>query len=453
MTSRLLRYNEAARRQVWDITNYRPSQEQLVAHLDLHRFRLVAGGERAGKSRFSAEELLIWLFTDGRAKSLFWIVAPDYSLARPEFQHLVNGLQKTGLLKADTLRMPAQGPCSLETVFGASVVTKSSVDVETLAGVAPAGILMVEVAQQTYESFLRCRGRVAEKRGVMALSGTFEGSLGWMPEVWTRWQGENSDGGRSFSLPTWSNLVLYPGGRDDPEIKALEATYPPDVFQERFGAVPCKPATLVFKDFDVTVHVRPCPYDPRLEVSLFVDPGYAGAYAVLAVQIHGDDVWVIDEVYERGVVVYDIIKACRQRPWWSRAKRIVMDIAGTQHQGMDSHADIWYRETKLPVYWNVVSVADGILRHKTYLMPQGPGGKPRLYHDPRCKSTIWEYNNYRYQETKENRPERELPLDANNHSMKAIAYGLIAMFGLVDGPSDAHKNIPIEFIFNREVRT
>jgi hypothetical protein len=120
---------------------------------------------------------------------------------------------------------------------------------------------------------------------------------------------------------------------------------------------------------------------------------------------------------------------------------------------MDSHADIWYRDTKLPVYWNTVSVADGILRHKTFLMPQALSGKPRLYHDPRCRSTIWEYGNYRYQETKENRPERELPLDANNHSMKAIAYGLIATFGLVDGPSDAHKNIPIEFIFNREVRT
>jgi len=448
------RMSEQDRRELWEISEYEPSAEQLVAHLDLHRLKLVGGGERAGKTRSASEEGFCWV-SACQPEELFWIVGPDYEQAQGEFDGILQALVKAKTLDPRSVSQPRRGSWSMRTKYPLMVeaTTRTSAEVETIAGKAPAGIIMAEAAQQEYDAFLRCRGRVAEKRGPLWISGTFEGSLGWYAALWTAWQGDNMDGGRSFSIPTWSNLAIYPGGRDDPEIKALEATYPKDVFQERFGAVPCKPSTLVFKEFDVAVHVRPCPFDPQLEVQLWIDPGYAGAYAVLAVQMHGDDVWVIDEVYERGMVVYDIIKACRLRPWWPRASRIVMDIAGTQHQGMDSHADIWHRETRMGVYWNVVSVADGILRHKTFLMPQAVGGKPRLYHDPRCKSTIWEYNNYRYPETKENRPERELPVDANNHAMKAIAYGLIANYGLVDGPSDVHKNIPIEFIFNREVRT
>src|SRR5690606_39648731 len=64
-------------------------------------------------------------------------------------------------------------------------------------------------------------------------SGTFEGAYGWYADLWNRWQGPNDDGGKSFSLPTWTNRAVYPGGREDPEIKRQESLMPPDLFQER----------------------------------------------------------------------------------------------------------------------------------------------------------------------------------------------------------------------------
>jgi len=73
------------------------------------------------------------------------------------------------------------------------------------------------------------------------------------------------------------------------------------------------------------------------------------------------------------------------------------------------------------------------MRHRTFLKdPQT--GKPRLFHDPKCKHTIEEYSLYRYREIKEGRPIREKPIDACNHSLKAIAYGLVANFGFVNAP-------------------
>ena len=183
---------------------------------------------------------------------------------------------------------------------------------------APDAILGCEAAQLPHEVYLRLRGRLAERRGWLWLSGTFEGSRGWYADHFTAWQAVNADGAASFSIPTWSNRALFPGGRADAEIEALEATYPAAVFRERFGGVPCPPATLVFPEFEPAQHVATVDPAAVQTVELAIDPGYAGAYAVLAVTESAGVVRVIDEVYHRRVVAAEIIAECRRRWWWPR---------------------------------------------------------------------------------------------------------------------------------------
>lgn len=426
----LWRHTEARRRWLWQQTGYIPWPEQGVAHLHPARVKLVAGGERAGKSRWTAEEMVTWCAWPKRSGG-FWIVGPSYELARPEFLHLAPALLRLNLLESSAISMPLNGPCRMRTRLGVQIETRTSRDVETLAGQAPDGIAMVEAAQQTYESFLRLRGRVAETRGPLILSGTFEGSFGWYPELWKAWQADNMDGGRSFSIPSWANHTIYPLGRNDPEIRALEATFPADVFQERLGAKPCPPATLVFKEFSHITHVKPCPFNKKLPVQLWIDPGWAGAYAVLAVQLHGGAVFNIDEVYWTQRTAQEVIKECKEREWWKKVTHAWMDVAGRQHQGMESHVEIWRRLARIPVRSQSVGIPDGILRHRTFL--KNPADrKPRIFYDPRCKQTIWEYGQYKYNEMKESRPVRELPIDRDCHALKAIAYGLVGNFGFVD---------------------
>ncbi len=425
----LWRIPASVRYHLWGKCNYKPSPEQRVAHLDEHRAKLVAGGERAGKSRWTAQEIHDWLWAS--ADGEVWIVGPTYDLARGDFLHALQISATSQILSPDSQSVPKSGQCSFTTRKGVRVVTRTSQDPETLAGIAPLGVAMVEAAQHSLEVYARLRGRVAETRGPLLLSGTFEGSLGWYPEMWQRWQAENPDGGRSFSLPTWSNTAIFPGGRNDPEIKALEASLTEDVFSERYAAVPMPPRTLVFREFAHITHVRLCPHKGE-PLQLWVDPGYAGAYAVLAVQIDRDTtpptVEIIDEVYRQGMVSEDIIRECQGRPWWGDVKLVVMDIAGRQHHATQSHYEIWRRVAGLTPVGRSVPIADGIQRHRTFLVcPEDK--QPRLYHDPRCKGTIREYGLYKYNEVKENRPQREEPIDANNHAMKAIAYGLVYNFG------------------------
>jgi hypothetical protein len=413
---------------VWRRVGYEPSTEQLSAHNWPARLKLVAGGERGGKSYSAAMELLraCALVRHG----LYWIVGPTYDLARPEFQYVANALLSQRATDPRSISWPRQGPCSLTTAWGVEIATRSADDPVKLAGVAPDGVLMCEAAQQNYETFLRLRGRIAEKRGWLWLSGTFEGSTGYFSDLYSAWQADNEDGGRSFSLPTWSNRVVYPGGRDDEEIKRLEAIYPADRFQERFGAVPCPPANLVFREFSYATHVRTCEYEPRLPVEVWVDPGWATAYAVLAVQFQGDDVYVIGEVYEQNMSHEEVIGELRRRPYGPNVQKGVIDFAGRQHQADRSAVDVW-RAAGITLRSQPVSIEAGIDRVKTFLR-EPRTHRPRIAIDPSCKNFCREFGLYRYRVNAEMKPVSDTPLDIDNHALKACAYGLIDRFGFVD---------------------
>lgn len=463
---------------LWQAVGYTPSAEQLYAHDDPARFKLVAGGIRAGKSYSASKELVYWIArwaakhskgTDGGKRkldgesSLWWIVGPTYELCRPEYLYVAEDLINIGMVKKNSISMARTGPLNIRLPFG-TIETKSAEDIVKIAGVAPDGIIVCEVAQLEYEAWQRMFERASQKRAPIWASSTFEGSLGWYPREWNEWQGPNKLGGKSFSIPTWANLAVYPGGRQDPEILLLEASLTPEQFQERCGAVPCPPSTLVFREFDPRKHVKKMtmakkfafvcqndekkqsfgPDDDILEielpwdepVELWIDPGYAGAYAVLAVMWVGDCAFIFDEVYETHKTAREVIETCRAKTWWKRVKYGVMDVAGRQHQGMESHEEIWQAKAGIPISAEYVPVADGIERHRTFLA-SGPNGLPRLFLSDNCRNTSKEYGLYKYRDDKDGRPTREEPISAHDHAMKCIAYGLIHKVGYVRRPKQS----------------
>ena len=442
---------------VFEAIGYQPEPAQGAVHLSPHLTKLGAGGERAGKSYTSAAELVAWVTDDsvrlgpGR---LYWVVGPSYEQCHREFDYAHQHFNKLGAVI--TASMPRDGSWQMTLKGDVTILTKTSEDPKSLANDAPDGILMVEAAQQTFEAFEKCFNRLAEGRargsGHFYVSGTFEKSLGWYPEVYDLFQGDNLYGGKSFSLPSWENLKVFPGGWDDPEMARLRAILPKDTFDERFGGIPCPPKELVFREFRHIKHVVAMrwgdtkspvrdeqgwllPKDGELE--LFVDPGYAGAYAALFVYINVGLVFVVDEVYAQGKVGEAVIaEVMAKRDLFSRVKRGVIDVAGRQHNAMISQEELWLKIAKLPLFSEPVPIVDGISLHRTFLVDPMTLA-PRLFYDPQCKGSIAEYGLYRYAEEKPNRDERELPLDANNHSAKAMAYGLWNHFGWV---GQARKN-------------
>ena len=424
---------------IFESLGYSPSPIQAEAHFSSARIKLVAGGERGGKSLWAAMELV----GDWANGQLYWLVGADYEQCRPEFSYIMDNLGKLKVIS--NVSYPKEGSLRLVLGTGAEIVTRSAKEPEKLGGAAPDGILICEVGLLSYEAFLRVRGRLAEKRGWLAMSGSFESSLGYFPELYTRWQIDNPDEARSFSLPSWENRVIYPGGRDDPEILALERMYPHDRFQERFAGVPCPPSGLVLKEFRVTLHCGDYQFDPNEPVYLWVDPGYAGAYAVEVAQIKADAVYIIDEIYERGLTTEEIIEVCQVKPWWYKVSGGAIDIAGRQHQAMPSAEEVWRVKGKVALDSRKIGIIDGIDRLRTFLKPNPITGKPNFFVNYKCRGLIAEMGGgvspiegmgmWRYKTDRTGAIISEVPEDKNNHSVKAVIYGLCSHFGLVGGRS------------------
>ena len=280
----------ANRWEIFKACGYKPSKEQEVIHFwDLQarvlgiksRIKQVTGGIRSGKSFSAAFELL----SRCHEGTLYWLAAESFEMAREEFGYCLEYAKKLGILSK--FSFPKEGACEMTVHGGIVIRTKSLQDPVTIAAVSPDGIVICEAAQTTWQSVSACAQRIIDNKGWLYLQGTMEASATFYAEKHREWSISNNEDAKSFSLPTWSNLAKFPGGRQDPEILRQEAMLPEDVFMERFGGVPCPLSNIVVRGFSNDVHVGNYPYDPVLPVELAIDPGYAGAYAVEAVQIRG----------------------------------------------------------------------------------------------------------------------------------------------------------------------
>ena len=401
--------------------NYEPTPLQAPVHDSQGTVLQIIGAEGAGKSQVVASEIAAcvpWC-------KLVYLVGQTYANSHKEFSYLVEQLSAVGALDLRHVSQPRQGSWQMLTRTGCSIVTLS---VEHgAAGIIALGeqpdiICLCEAGIIiSYSVFLAAVRRATRARGRVILSGTLINNFGWYASLTDElaapgnpWRGE------TYSLPAWSNTYLYPGGENDPEIVRLRAVLPDDEFQRTVAAKKVPSKALVFPEFSYAEHVRPCPFDPEKPVHIWIDPGYRpSAYAVIPVQFHGSEVWQIDEVYLNDHIHSEVIKICKGRPWWPNVRRAVIDFAGRQHHAEQSAEEVWRHVAGKRCYSQFVGVLDGITRHRDFLHNK------RLFHDPRCKYTLEEYKRYKRKTDRDGNPTSDEPIDANNHSMKAIAYGLV----------------------------
>ena len=417
---------------------YQPNSTQVRPHLSAATVLQIVGAEGGGKSHVTAGEVAAcvpW-------SRLVYLVGQTYDNTHAEFNYLVEFLAKLGALEPKAVSQPKHGTWQLTTRTGCHIITLSverGAAAVIAKGEQPDIIVLTEAGRINSESVLFASvRRVTRVRGRVILAGTLWDNHGWYAKLvdelktpGNAWQGE------TYSLPAWTNTYLYPGGRNDPEILRLEELLPPDEFARTVAAERLPSRALVFgREFDYDLHFRSLPYRPELPVNLWVDPGYfPSVYAVLAVQFAGDEVNNFDEIYLNHHTHEEMIAVARGREWWGNVHRIVMDVAGTQHTANSrlSAAETWAKESGLFPFSQQVRILDGIARHRGFLNPR----RPRLFHDYGCKGVLSEYQNYRLPTDRDGNPTHDMPVDAHNHAMKAIGYGLIDKYGLADNVQTA----------------
>ena len=429
---------EKATEFIFNHIGFNPTELQKPILNSKKRFTLVAGGEQAGKSMVASKYLLSRIYAVDERPGLYWLVAADYERTKAEFEYLVQDLSNMNVLKSSTKRVD---PGWIELNDGTRIETKSAKDPRTLAMRAPNGIIGCEASQLDLDTFHRLRGRCAPKRGWLFLSGTFEGSLGWYPQMFEAWKYSSNKDEQSFSLPSYSNQYLYPGGRQDPEILALEKASSDDFFMERIEGIPSPPKGLVFTEMRSDIHIQDVEYEPDIPVHIWIDPGYAEAYACEIVQIVNDQIRVIDEIYERDLITDEIIEIARSKVWWKDAKFGVIDIAGTQHQAMAAPAEVWMEKTGIYFDSQKVRINEGTERLKAFLKTDPiQQREARIVFNPKCKGILSEFGvqpnpfdgqtrAYRWKMDRDGTIVGETPEDRYNHGVKAVIYGLINRYG------------------------
>ena len=410
---------------------FEPTEAQWPALLCDKRIVAVSGGWRAGKSLTSA------MFGLGRwyAADLIWLVAKDYSLCREEFDYFLENALKLNIM-ADPNHphkcygFPAKDQCWAELQGGKRVVTKSLRDPMKIAAEAPDIIIVCEAGQVEWESWLKLIGRTMEKNGVVFGCGTLEESWGWWPELIEFLSGGREEG-QSFIMPSWSNLVKFPGGRQDPKILYQETILPADMFMEKIAGIPCKPSGLVIKEFSHPIHVHSYPFDKNVPVEITIDPG-STVYALEVIQEADEQVRLIDEIYLAGYVAEEIIEICKQREWWGNVITGVRDVANPDA------GKVWQNNANITLQHQKVEVEPGIDLLRSYLKPNPINNKPKIVVDYRCKGFIAECGGGLDIKLKEDvegagpwlrDKNTSKPLKKNDHACKSMIYWLAKKYG------------------------
>jgi len=428
--------------QLFHQVGYDPYPEQLEVHASTARVLLIAGGERAGKSRITAMELLTYAIAPEK-ESRIVIAGQKYEQTIPEANYVIEGLHKLGILDEKKLSQPKGAKWVIPSTTGCvyeTVSLKESGKELTMRGLAYNCVAIVEAGTVVYQAFTNARGRVGETRGRVILSGTLWDEFGWYAQLFERLKGPNEYEGEAFSIPSWCNTKIYPGGRDDPEIKALEAAYGDAEFMRLIGAAIIPGPDVIYPEYRPSVHIAELDYDADQAVHLSIDPGYRPSrYAVLAIQpgvteMGEPTINVIDDIWVNDLTHQEVIARCKERWWWPNVTGVWGGHETVQHNAQLSTAEVWRRETSLPFHTvrKPGFKVNLFMRVRTFLKDPVTGDS-RLFIDKRCQGLPYEFprykrkTNFRHEVVSD-----DPPPNAEDDALDALTNYLVGRLGRVD---------------------
>lgn len=444
----------------FDLVGYTPHPKQRLFHDSPSRFRVPVCGRRFGKSHMASRDAGSELFLPKRR---FWIVGPTYDLAEKEFRVIWDDLiigQKLGLDKRVKKGYSKRsGEMWIEFPWQTRIECRSADHPENLVGEKLHGAIMSEAAKHrkdTWERFIR--PALADARGWATFPTTPEG-FNWLYDLWA--YGRNPDpvykDYDSWQFPSWDNPYIYPKGRNDPEIKLIEATVLKAFFDQEIGALFNAFVGKIYEEFQEVTHVTTVKYDPNLPNYIAFDFGFTNPLAAIEFQVTPDDqVRIWREHYKAGWMIDTHIAFMKQReqpPGYkidlcfgdAAAPEAVLKVtqllapcladprskSGTakimhESQGRHSRESGWREGVEL--------VKSFLQMRQVGLLDQygTPFEVPGLVVDHSCTNTIREFNNYRAPDSagKSDRNVREDARQWDNHALDAIRYALMHIFRL-----------------------
>lgn len=410
----------------WERVGYTPHPGQVDFHESQARFKTLTCGRRFGKTVAGVRDIgpLVYI-----PDTFIWVVGPTHGLALKEFRIFrrdLMRLERGGYLKLyKNIYDAANGRYFLQVHNGATIEVRSQEKEDQMVGEGLTGIILAEVARLKPHIWTELlRPTLTDYHGVARFATTPRGRNWYYDLV------EAAKGNRewaTFHKPSWANPVVYPLGREDPEIIELERTTPRLEFAQEYAAEFTSHAGLVYDEFDVDVHVRELDLLPDVPVTGWVDVGFSDPFVCLAVQVPPQGpVRVLDEYYRERMTPSEHAEVMRE--WFVRSGGIgvIPEVLYCDPRSPDGIRDLkregWAAKAApaLDRRRNVDNpVIVGVKKVKQLLREQPFTGQPGILIHPRCKMTIKEFGLYEWINDEPD-PKK------NNHCVDAIRYGVLS---------------------------
>jgi len=430
--------------------DYNPHKGQRRFHAARKRFKVMDCGRRWGKSTSGPHDMVPEMMM--QKPVLGWVVAPTYDLGEKEFRVfwsiLVDKL-RVPLDRSKTFNSLRTKDFRITTAWGSSVEVRSAEHPESLVGEGLDFVIMAEAAKlklSHWEKFIR--PTLSDKRGRAVFVSTPEG-FNWFYDLYQRGQQrDDHPDWWSYKSPTWENDVVFPGGRQDPEMIEDEKTLAPEVFAQEYGAEFTSFAGRIYSEFDDGYHVRRFDFHPDWPTYLSFDFGLRNPFVCLVIQVSPmDEIFVWDEYYERNISTPE--HGRRLKSWIRhRVDGGYYDPAGPDEAMTLMNVFHETREQSSPFLREVMlspapnDWKPGVERVKEWLKLRPVHNEfgyptaetaPRLFVHPQCRNTIREFNTYRVKEQTEKmgeiRDPKEEPRKKDDHAMDALRYFVAGHFG------------------------
>lgn len=446
------------REAIWARCGYAPHEEQQLYHSSLARFKVAACGRRFGKSRMAAAEITPALMNPD-LPVLGWIVGPQYSDGENEFKYVwedmiaLGVLSMKGVKKAYNARI---GEMYIELPWGSRIEVKSAAKPTSLVGKGLHFLVVSEAAKQsrqTWEKYLR--PTLADYKGWATFPSTPEG-FNWFFDLYEEGQKPAEEQlktecfGRdglvpmfeSWNFPSWKNPIVYPGGFEDPEVQSQLRTPDDPWFWQEIGASFRSVVGRIYQEWDDEKHIiDEYEYKPEWDNYLWMDFGFTNPFVALDVQVSpSDDIYIWREHYISKVPIHKHARDLRMRMHPEG-----YDIRCGFGDAADPEAVEVLSELLCPVTAEPESKdwARGVAEVKRFLI--GEDDAPHLYVHRSCVNTIWEFQNYRMPENKDQENSQEKARKWADHCLVAdtlitTARGQLPISRVVVGDSVLTRN-------------
>lgn len=411
--------------------SYKPFPHQIDLHADDHRFKIIVGGRRAGKSKSAFQEILRHALSN--PNSLCWWVAPTYSEAREiGFEEFKRYREELGPAVVNV----HNSVMKIEFSNGSKLYFKGADRKDSLRGRGLDYLVIDEAAfieRDLWKKVLR--PALSDKHGRAMIISTPNGR-NWFFSLYSVAQGREREGQPTWRAYHWPSHVnpLIAGE----ELHAAKEELSRPDFRQEYMAEFVTRSGQVYQDFNEDNIIDAFDPDPnKHNIYLGADFGYANPSCIvfMAVDPLTNRVYQFDEIYRAGMSMDLMLSKIREkldiyglRP--SDVRAMYTDPAGNAEEITSGISPVDYLRKTFTVINKGTRIAPGLQLIRSFIL--NANDTRRFFVHKRCEETIRSLYGYTYKpvsQSNEDLVHEEPNKDGlHDHACDAVRYFFVNTF-------------------------